>query len=580
MNAELTKAISTNINDNQETYDRLYVSLLDGLGTLQILIAVCNNDRQRYEIIERYEKELREEAHFLKVRLSGEELSLKSAIKTVLAKKVDETRHPVIATVLGAEQLDQKLLPQFCGYLQWTREGLRALSIPIVLWLPENLLPEIAKKAPDFWSWRNGVFIFKGEENGGVNGITLQHTSDQTYFPEASSLFSVEQLEDSLAKAIDQWGAENPKVAPFYSQVGIAYVDRFRNGKFVDREQEVIKAEEVLKKAIGLQSEPSTVLADSLNNLAGLYYAQGRYEEAEPLYKKALQLRQKLLGDRHPDVATSFNNLAALYYDQGRYEEAEPLYRQELKLRQQLFGSQHPDVATSFNNLAGLYSAQGRYDEAELLYQQALQLRQELFGDQHIDVANSLNDLALLYKDQGRYIESERLYNQAIALIKEQIGDRHPYFADSLNNIAELYRQQGRYEEAEPLYQQSLRLRRELLGNEHPKVASSLNNLAVFYSNQDQYIQAINYANQALQIHINTLGKSHFLTLETEINYLLFQLQSSLKVNQSDLLNALERLIQQEDILPSDRSSILQFLIKVLDNFSTLQEEIIKILQV
>ena len=362
MNTELTKAILTNIIHNQETYDRLYVSLLDGLGTLQILIAVCNNDRQRYEIIERYEKELREEAHFLKVRLSAEELSLKSAIETVLAQETDETRKVTIATVLGAEQLDQKLLPQFCGYLQWTREGLRALSIPIVLWLPENLLPKIAKKAPDFWSWRNGVFIFKGEENGEVNGnvITLQHTSDQTYFSEASLLFSVEQLEDSLAKAITQWGAENPKVAPFYSQVGIAYVDRLRNGKSVDREQEVIKAEEVLKKAIGLQSEPSTVLADSLNNLALLYYAQGRYEEAELLYQQALQLKQELLGDRHPDVATSFNNLAELYRAQGRYEEAEQLFRQALQLRQELLGDRHPAVATSFNNLAELYRAQGR----------------------------------------------------------------------------------------------------------------------------------------------------------------------------------------------------------------------------
>jgi tetratricopeptide (TPR) repeat protein len=64
---------------------------------------------------------------------------------------------------------------------------------------------------------------------------------------------------------------------------------------------------------------------------------------------------QKLLGDEHPDVATSFNNLAVLYYAQGRYSEAEPLYQQALALRQNLLGDEHPDVATSFNNLALLY---------------------------------------------------------------------------------------------------------------------------------------------------------------------------------------------------------------------------------
>ena len=51
----------------------------------------------------------------------------------------------------------------------------------------------------------------------------------------------------------------------------------------------------------------------SLNNLAGLYHAQGRYADAEPLYKRALAICEKALGPDHPDVALSLNNLAALY---------------------------------------------------------------------------------------------------------------------------------------------------------------------------------------------------------------------------------------------------------------------------
>ncbi len=33
--------------------------------------------------------------------------------------------------------------------------------------------------------------------------------------------------------------------------------------------------------------------------------SQGRYEQAEPLYRQALELRRELLGEKHPDVATS-----------------------------------------------------------------------------------------------------------------------------------------------------------------------------------------------------------------------------------------------------------------------------------
>ena len=66
-------------------------------------------------------------------------------------------------------------------------------------------------------------------------------------------------------------------------------------------------------------------MANLLNNLATLYVGQGRYAEAEPLYKRALAIYEKALGPDHPDVANSLNNLAELYRPQGRYSDAIPI---------------------------------------------------------------------------------------------------------------------------------------------------------------------------------------------------------------------------------------------------------------
>ena len=66
-------------------------------------------------------------------------------------------------------------------------------------------------------------------------------------------------------------------------------------------------------------------MATSLNSLARLYEAQGRYADAEPLYERSLAIREKVLGPNHTDVATSLNSLAGLYQEQGRYDHrAEP----------------------------------------------------------------------------------------------------------------------------------------------------------------------------------------------------------------------------------------------------------------
>ena len=53
---------------------------------------------------------------------------------------------------------------------------------------------------------------------------------------------------------------------------------------------------------------------------------QGRYAEAEPLYRKALSINEKMLGEDHPHTALSYNNLAYNLYDQGKYAEAEEVW--------------------------------------------------------------------------------------------------------------------------------------------------------------------------------------------------------------------------------------------------------------
>ncbi len=82
-------------------------------------------------------------------------------------------------------------------------------------------------------------------------------------------------------------------------------------------------------------------VATSLNNLAELYRAQGQYANAQPLYQRALAIREKALGPEHPDVAQSLNNLALLYYAQGQYANAEPLFNRALAIWEKALGPEH-----------------------------------------------------------------------------------------------------------------------------------------------------------------------------------------------------------------------------------------------
>ena len=63
-------------------------------------------------------------------------------------------------------------------------------------------------------------------------------------------------------------------------------------------------------------------LATSLNELGLVYRAQGKYAEAEPLFKRALAILDRALGPKHPDVALVLKNYAALLRKTGHSGEA------------------------------------------------------------------------------------------------------------------------------------------------------------------------------------------------------------------------------------------------------------------
>src|SRR5262249_30056439 len=90
--------------------------------------------------------------------------------------------------------------------------------------------------------------------------------------------------------------------------------------------------------------------AASLNRQGQQYQEQGRYKEAEPLYRRALVIYERVLGPNHPDTATILDNLAALYQMQGRYGAAEPLVKRSLAIREKVLGPDHPSTALNLNN--------------------------------------------------------------------------------------------------------------------------------------------------------------------------------------------------------------------------------------
>jgi len=246
--------------------------------------------------------------------------------------------------------------------------------------------------------------------------------------------------------------------------------------------------------------DQQTTAADSLNNLALTYYGQRKYTEVEPLFLRAIEIREKTLGPDHLDLAESLNSLGNLFMVQDKYEKVEPLYKRSLVIREKVLGSNHPTLARSLNNLAVLYNAQGKYAEAESFYKRSLDIKEKNLEPDHPDMSASLQNLAAFYYRQGRYIEAEPHFKRAVRIREKNLGPDHLSISGPLGNLAALYSAQARYAEAESLFLRSLNIAQKALGPDHAGVADPLNDLAAHYHIQGKYDEAEALYMRALSI--------------------------------------------------------------------------------
>eukprot|EP01035_Chromulina_nebulosa_P018323 gene18323-24013_t len=250
-------------------------------------------------------------------------------------------------------------------------------------------------------------------------------------------------------------------------------------------------------------------LSDVTSNIAMLFYSQGKYMEALPLFESSLEKRRIVFGTYHSSVAQSLNNYAGLLHTLGKYHEALPMYEESLAIKSKLFGQNHTDVASSMNNLGLLLKALGKYTEALSYYNQALLIQRKLYGSNHPHIASTLNNKASLLISMQQQLQAKDLYIEVIEMKRKIYGNDDPSVASSLNNLAGLLFNLNDIDRSMVLYEESLRIRKKYFTENHISVAESMNNIGLVLFSLGKLNEAFDYYENALRIKIKLMGERH-----------------------------------------------------------------------
>ena len=263
----------------------------------------------------------------------------------------------------------------------------------------------------------------------------------------------------------------------------------------------------------GTDKEYRREVLDAIAWLGLLYSDQGKLDEAEKMYQRALQGKEKALGPRHTSTLDTVNNLGNLYSDQGKLDEAEKMYQRALQGYEKALGPKHTSTLNTVNNLGSLYKDQGKLDEAEKMYQRALQGYEKALGPEHTSTLNTVNNLGSLYKDQGKLDEAEKMYQRALQGKEKALGPQHMLTLNTVNNLGLLYSGQGKLDEAEKMYQRALQGYEKTLGREPVKTyIPALNtayNLGLLFAGQSKSDKARAMYLRALVGYQSVFGQDH-----------------------------------------------------------------------
>jgi tetratricopeptide (TPR) repeat protein len=395
-------------------------------------------------------------------------------------------------------------------------------------------------------------------QQGDLNAIIKRFNELRAAGNYPAALVEAQKVE-ALVKA--RFGVAHAKYGFALYNLAVVYREQ---GKYADAEGLYKRALAIYEKTRGADHPD---VANILNNLAGVYWDQGKYADAEELFKRVLTIEEKASGAGHPDVATTLNNLALVYWNQGKYADAEELHKRALAIREKALGKGHPLVASTLNNLALVYLNQGKYADAEGLHKRALAIYEKALGADHPDVANSLNGLAVVYREQGKYADAEGLYKRALAICEKALGRDHPNVAVVYDNLAQVYLDQGKHAEAERLFQRALSIQEAALGENHPGVATTLNNLAVVYDTEGKYGDAEGFYRRALITREKVLGENH-PDLAATVNNLAYNYTQQGKTAEAERLYRRALSIQETALGENHRSVAI-----TLNNLASLYKD-------
>jgi non-specific serine/threonine protein kinase/serine/threonine-protein kinase len=270
------------------------------------------------------------------------------------------------------------------------------------------------------------------------------------------------------------------------------------------REGSNVTVREVLDRASNqidhdLANDPE-LQAQLMSTMADTYLGLGLEQRAENLYRRVLDIRERILGPKNADTFHTKESLAQLLANRGHYAEADKLVREALQTQTSVGGAENRDTLRIAVWLARNFCAEGHYAEAEKLARQTLEVQQRVLGLDDPDTGGTKFFLAATLRGAGRYPEAMRIDRELVDSRMRASGpDARGVLVHQLWLGADLSHA-GRLPEAEELLRSLLPKDRQVFGSDNYQTGLAEAQLANALRQERKYVEAETLARESVAL--------------------------------------------------------------------------------
>ncbi|HEY5950176.1 MAG TPA: tetratricopeptide repeat protein, partial [Kofleriaceae bacterium] len=191
--------------------------------------------------------------------------------------------------------------------------------------------------------------------------------------------------------------------------------------------------------------------------LAGIMQTTGDYAGAEKLYAELLHQVEKDKGKESRETLYALMPLTGVYWAQSRYEDLEPLVQRQLALTKKLDGEKSVMYTSQLSTYGALLNIRNEYSAAQRVYEQVLALHESIAPSKtDITLLGPIQMLASVYWQTNQQPKAIALYDRAMAIAAAQTVNGPMMQISTMWSVAAMYYYGGRKDLAQPLMKKAI----------------------------------------------------------------------------------------------------------------------------